>query len=444
MLQRFRLDIPAFLRQIETRLTRCLGSVREGGGLLSVTLATPELFNVFFPGHLPGVFYWARPTDRLALLGVGTAASLEFTGPDRWHDLGRGVRDWRRRWRHLDPDRTGFQPLALGGFSYAHQGGGYLPATRLGVPEVLLRRSGDICAMTVNFSGKRDVTDRLNCLETLLIHLENASAGASARSVPGSSSPDWMNWQRRVQDAVEDIHAGLLDKVVLTRSLCLKSEQDFDPIRVMRRLSEQYAGCTHFAVGTAQSGVFLGASPEMLARWHDGEIECDALAGTSWEGETGLLADVKNGREHRLVVQALTETLRPLCLNLEVPDAPKIQKVGHLHHIRSLLRGRVKRGLTLLDLLPRLHPTPAIGGYPCQAAEIWLAGHEEQRPGWYTGGIGWLDARGNGEFAVALRCAHLQGRQAELYAGAGIVTGSDARREWEETEAKMMAVLRVL
>ena len=253
-----------------------------------------------------------------------------------------------------------------------------------------------------------------------------------------------MRWQSRVQAAVEDIHAGLLDKVVLTRCLHLTSEQDFDPARVMRKLSEQYAGCTQFAVETAQSGVFLGASPEMLMRWHEGEIDCDALAGTSWEGEAGLLSDVKNGREHRLVVQALTETLRPLCLTLEVPDAPKIQKVGHLHHIRSLLRGRVKRGLTLFDLLPRLHPTPAIGGYPCQAAQTWLASREEQRPGWYTGGVGWLDARGNGEFAVALRCAHLRGKQAELYAGAGIVTGSDARREWEETEAKMMPILRAL
>lgn len=262
--------------------------------------------------------------------------------------------------------------------------------------------------------------------------------------MPGASTPDWIRWQSRVQAAVEDIHAGLLDKVVLTRCLRLTGEQDFDPARVMHKLSEQYAGCTQFAVETAQSGVFLGASPEMLVRWHEGEIDCDALAGTSWEGETDLLTDVKNGREHRLVVQALTETLRPLCLNLEVPDAPKIQKVGHLHHIRSLLRGRAKRGLTLFDLLPRLHPTPAIGGYPCQAAQTWLASREEQRPGWYTGGVGWLDARGNGEFAVALRCAHLHGKQAELYAGAGIVTGSDARREWEETEAKMMPVLRAL
>jgi isochorismate synthase len=444
MLQRFSLNIPDFLRQIETRLTRSLSLFRPGDGLLSVTLVTPELFNVSFPGYLPGIFYWARPADRLALLGVGTAASLEFSGSDRWSDLKKSVLDWRRHWRHLDADKTGFQPLALGGFSYAPHGGGYLPAARLSVPDVLLRRSGDICALTVSFAGQADIAARIKSLEALLMQLENTRSGVAVAAMERASDPDFARWQSRVQAAVEDIHAGLLDKVVLTRSLHLHAEQDFDPVRVMDKLAEQYAGCTQFAVETANQGVFLGASPEMLVSWQKGEIACDALAGTSWQGETGLLSDVKNGREHRLVVQALTETLRALCSNLEVPDAPKIHKVGHLHHIRSILRGRAKRGLNVFDFLPRIHPTPAVGGYPRQTARIWLDARKEQRPGWYTGGVGWLDARGNGEFAVALRCAHLHGKQAELYAGAGIVTGSDARREWEETEAKMMAVLRVL
>jgi isochorismate synthase len=196
-----------------------------------------------------------------------------------------------------------------------------------------------------------------------------------------------------------------------------------------------------------QGGVFLGASPETLVRLEGGEVYCDALAGTVWGAgaiDGKLLADVKNGREHRLVVQAIAEALRPVCFSLEVPDAPQIRHVGHLRHLWCSLRGRVKAGVSLLALLQRVHPTPAVGGYPRQAALAWLVRHHEQREGGYTGAIGWIDAAGDGEFTVALRCAHIQGSMAHLYAGAGIVAGSEPHLEMAETEAKLAGMLQAL
>jgi isochorismate synthase len=258
-------------------------------------------------------------------------------------------------------------------------------------------------------------------------------------------------WLARAALAVRDIRSGRLDKVVLSRRVSFHSERDFDPSQIMADLEQHYPSCTLFAADTAEGGVFLGASPETLVRLQRGEVYCDALAGTAWgEGRAAvaadreLLADVKNGREHRLVVQAIAEALRPVCASLEVPDAPQIRHLGRLSHLWSSLHGRVKTGVSLLDLLQRVHPTPAVGGYPRQAALDWLAQQGEQREGWYTGAVGWLDAAGDGEFAVALRCAHLQGRVAHLYAGAGIVAGSEPQRELAETEAKFVAMLQAL
>ena len=245
----------------------------------------------------------------------------------------------------------------------------------------------------------------------------------------------------RVGDAVADIQAGLLDKVVLSRRLTLTAPQPFVVSRIMAALTKSHPRCSVFALATPGGGVFMGASPELLARLRNGEASCDALAGTAWDDGHGLLSDVKNAREHRLVVQSIAESLRPLCARLEVPAAPVVLHLGHLHHLWSSLHGKTKPGVGLLDLLERLHPTPAVGGYPRQTALDWLASHGESRHDWYTGAVGWMDAAGDGEFAVALRCAHIRGNRADLYAGAGIVAGSDARTELAETEAKLAAML---
>lgn len=459
MLQRFRPDDPAFVSQIETRLKDAVerADVRRGG-LLSVTLATPEIPCAGLPAIVPGMIYWGRPSEKNELFGMGGAAWVEAEGSGRWSRLKEAFEGWRGNWRHEDVDSTGLRPLALGGFAFSDQSAaaGTLPAARLAVPDLLLRRQGETCALTFTFNldcGGVALQAALDRLQPLLESLGGSPApeqgGGVLRRV--ASGPDDEMWLERAQQAARDIHSGKLDKVVLTRRVTVSAERDFDPARVLSALARRYAACTLFAAQTPQGGVFLGASPEILARLQSGEVYCDALAGTAWGSSraasatgTSLLADIKNGREHRLVVQAIAEALRPLCSTLEVPNAPKILHLGHLHHIWSTLRGNAKPGVNLLDLLRRLHPTPAVGGYPRQAALDWLAQQHEIRGGWYTGAIGWLDSEGEGEFAVALRCAHIHGNLAELYAGAGIVAGSDPRHELAETEAKLAPMLHAL
>lgn len=447
MLKRFRPDDPAFLDQLESRLNAALRQA-DGRGLLSVTLATPELALDGFPPFRPEsgerLFYWSRPSS--ALLGLGVAAEAEGSGGSRWAEPALALARWRGDWSHVDVDDSGLQPVMLGGFAFAPEGGPDFPAARLFVPALLLRRAGDGCALTFTFpatdgGAAAEAIQRLRRLAAALAR-QPARGGAMfpRREI---SAPEDAAWLERVADAVADIQSGSLDKVVLTRRVAVSAERDFDPAGVMAGLARISPRGTHFCLDAPDGGLFLGASPEMLAGLSQGEVWCDALAGTTWT-QGARLDDMKNGREHRLVVQAIAETLRPLCSRLEVPAAPVTLHLGHLHHLWSGLKGRVKAGVGLFDLLARLHPTPAVGGYPRQAALDWLARREEKRGAWYTGAIGWMDAAGEGEFAVALRCALVRGRHAELYAGAGIVAGSDPRGELAETEAKLAVMLEAL
>lgn len=458
MLKRFRPDDPDFLEQIENRLKTVLQHAENTGtGLLSVTLAAPEIHCTGLPGAFHELFYWSRPAAQHEILGLGVAVAFRAEGEERWSRLSGTFDDWRKHWRHEDADHTGLHPLALGGFAFAAKpdSRASLPSAQLSVPELLLRRQGETCALTFTFPAPPDdaattsAIARLRQLMTALVQQGGAHAAGPLQRLDDAQTD--QAWLGRAAQAVRDIRKGKLDKVVLSRRVSFRTGQNFDPARVMADLEQHYPSCTLFATGTADGGVFLGASPETLVRLQDREVYCDALAGTSWgEGQATpaadrkLLADVKNGREHRLVVQAIAEALRPLCARLEVPNAPRILHLGHLRHLWSSLRGRVKAGVSLLDLLQRVHPTPAVGGYPRQAALDWLTQQGEQREGWYTGAIGWLDANGDGEFAVALRCAHLHGKVAHLYAGAGIVAGSEPQRELAETEAKFAAMLHAL
>ncbi|HRF74871.1 MAG TPA: chorismate-binding protein, partial [Accumulibacter sp.] len=125
---------------------------------------------------------------------------------------------------------------------------------------------------------------------------------------------------------------------------------------------------------------------------------------------------------------------------LNPPQAAEIMQLGELQHLRTRITGRLRAGVGLFDLVAGLHPTPAVGGSPGSAARQWLRRHGDRRGAWYTGGVGWIDRDGDGEVVVALRCARIKGRAAELFAGAGIVAGSDPTQELAETEAKLSVI----
>ncbi len=252
-------------------------------------------------------------------------------------------------------------------------------------------------------------------------------------------------WRAMVQAALAAIDDGQLEKVVLAREVIVEADTPFDLPDIVRRLVSQQPGCFVYA-----SDGLVGASPELLVRRIGDEVESLPVAGTAVaDGDDAslraLAASVKDHREHRFVVDAIVEALEECCAELDAGSVPEVAVFGHVAHLATRVSGRLRvPAPSALELARRLHPSPAVGGTPRAAAVEAIRALEGFDRGRYAGPVGWVDARGNGEWAIALRGAQLDGARARLVAGAGIVTGSEPDAEWAETQAKLEPMLRAL
>ena len=255
-------------------------------------------------------------------------------------------------------------------------------------------------------------------------------------------------WEKAAAALIDAIEAGGIEKVVLARQGLLTAATAFDLPATLARLRERYPGCTVFAVGRGES-CFLGASPESLVRLDGRDISVDCLAGSAPRGTTAandarlaarLMTDPKERHEHDLVLRELVETLSPACEALDVPGEPAVKRLANVQHLHRPVTGRVRPETSILPLVERLHPTPATGGLPRRAALSLIRTFEPADRGWYAAPIGWLDGAGGGAFAVAIRSALVEGATARLYAGCGIVAGSDPAREHDESSIKLAAM----
>jgi menaquinone-specific isochorismate synthase len=245
-------------------------------------------------------------------------------------------------------------------------------------------------------------------------------------------------WHDIVQRALSVITSGLARKVVLARDIEIEANEPFDVIDVLSALRASQPGCTVYG----HDG-FIGASPELLLRRDGASVRSRPMAGTG-DDPDALLASTKDAHEHRIVVDAIADELRDLCTDLRI-TGPRAMRFASVTHLATTIEGQlVDNRLDALALALRLHPTPAVAGTPTDAARAMIRALEGRARGRYAGPCGWIDARGDGEFVVALRCAEVRGSHARLYAGAGIVEGSEPAAEWAETQAKLQPMLRAL
>jgi menaquinone-specific isochorismate synthase len=254
---------------------------------------------------------------------------------------------------------------------------------------------------------------------------------------------DPAHWNAMVQAALAAIEADELTKVVLAREVEVTAEAPFDAVSILRRLGAQNPGCMIFADATA-GGVFLGASPELLVERRGTAVTSRPMAGTIAAGaDDATLRTLKNEHEHQVVIDAVLEALRAADVRIDA-TTPSIASLSTVAHLATEVRGTTTAATTALDLARALSPTPAVAGTPREHALAFIAEHEAFARGRYGGPVGWVDANGDGSFAVALRCGLVDGATARLYAGAGIVAGSDPVSEWAETQAKLEPMLRAL
>jgi isochorismate synthase len=433
-------------------------------------------------------FFWQEPSQGVSLLGLGRVATLEAVGPKRFGETSAHARELFRD-LHLhsigedvsksdEVSRADYRgPLLVGGYGfYDRDVEGDSEWADFGAGRLVLPELGVVVRGEVTFATRTcwveagDAVDSV--IDRLCADLEKGvpvTGFSDANELPKSWDENSRGPEIRVQAdrphgrylaqvtaALAAIDAGKFEKVVLARSLEVRAEQDFDLGNFLSCLREIYPACTTLAVREGDSW-FISATPERLVSLHDGRVSTAAVAGSAPRGRSHdeeeqhsalLKSSEKERLEHELVKRAIREALIETCGPLEGPDEPRLLKLEGIQHLETPLEGQLlpkwQGELGVLDLVSALHPTPAVGGVPSTSALDWLERCEDLDRGWYAGPVGYVDGKGDGEFRVALRSALLRGSRARLFAGAGIVAGSEPERELAETRLKLRTLLAPL
>jgi isochorismate synthase len=403
-------------------------------------------------------FYWERPEHGEAMLGLGAAVRIESRGPSRFETAARNLAEIRQRLRVQGDAPPWAGPLLVGGFAFddadppSERWAGF-PFAQLVLPERLaVQRAGETwgCFASVGVAPSHNA-----CFATGSERPPRAAVEED--SPPGfhaAADQPLRAYRGLVEQALESIRAGDLEKVVIARSCTVVASRPFDAIRILRSLRALHPSCTLFAMARGPV-TFLGATPERLVRLEDGLVRADAVAGSAPRGRTlhedrclarDLVESKKNQEEHAVVVRCIRDALERRCSAISAPESPRLLQTDGIQHLHTPIEGRLRdrRDTTVLDLVADLHPTPAVGGAPREIALDWLRRCEQLDRGWYAGPLGWLTADGEGEFTVALRSLLLRESRATLFAGAGIVNGSDPESELRETRLKLRSALGAL
>lgn len=329
------------------------------------------------------------------------------------------------------------------------------------LPRWTLHRAGDGESVKLSLAVRGPMTSRdLEAVEAEFATIkkavagqmdeENSFGGSGGSSDPGRATPDDMFaraiWQETVRSALSEIDEGRLEKVVLARRIAVPLPAGLRAVDVIEGLRAENAG--RFRFGLRYRGrAFVGASPECLFQKRGRSVRVEALAGTyDLEANDGadlvqaaehLFASGKDLAEHALVVRGVVETLEPLAQSVVPDDWPQVREARRLAHLSTTVRANLRGGVTALDLVGALHPTPAVGGLPVAAALRFIRRNEPAPRGLFAAPIGWMDAEGDACLAVGIRSALLLESHAWVYAGAGIVASSDPAAEWDETTAKL-------
>ena len=395
--------------------------------------------------------------DRLMVLGFGTAASLELSGGlanppclrQAVADLGaiclieeeRSATDVdeARGWRGAEP-----VPVALGALRFDRCADGELV-----VPEVTVIVAADHAASVVVVGSSDRVHELANGLPEIVAAAQAAEPPSPPDEFRLASARPHQDFLDRVAAAVAEVAGGRLDKVVLAREVTVQANRPLRQADLLGRLRALHPSCTTFAI----DGI-IGATPELLLSRSGARIASVPLAGTAARSgdpdsdrraEAALLSSAKERSEHRVVVDAITSALAPVVERLEVPDGPVIRELRNVSHLGTSITGTLAkrdRGYpSALELVGLLHPTPAVAGTPVDLALDYLTKLEELDRDRYAGPVGWVDARGDGEWYLAIRSAIVEGSSARLFAGVGIVADSDPAAELAETQLKLQAFL---
>ncbi|PIQ60087.1 MAG: isochorismate synthase [Bacteroidetes bacterium CG12_big_fil_rev_8_21_14_0_65_60_17] len=374
---------------------------------------------------------------------------------------GHGRPDWTRMEKDLDGilHRPGANLRFHGGMRFnlaRHATSDWFefPAYRFVLPRFEWHQRGSktlLCCNLVLPEDGEDLREVLREVDELVLPDPD-----ELRSVPlprtRTDNPGFEGWKTQIRWSLDAFSQDILQKVVLARRVDVQFAASLEAATLLSTLQESTPNCFHYLVESPSGAVFMGASPERLFFRRGREVFSEAVAGTRPRGNNvqddeayreSLLASEKDQREHAYVREYIRSVLEAQCDEVTVDEVASEMRLAGGRHLCSRLSGTLRPDISDLDLLRTLHPTPAVGGAPTADALDIIDSLEDFDRGWYAGPIGWI-GRDSAEFAVALRCGVVEGRQLTLFSGAGIVKGSEPGAEWLEIEQKITDFTHIL
>jgi menaquinone-specific isochorismate synthase len=419
-------------------------------------------FSFFTSGsHYKGTrSFWSDPTGEFHLVGLGTCHTFEPNFSKRFRSV---EKEWNELLKSSIIDapnnESGTGPTLIGGFSFdplkdKTELWRCFPDTRMTLPTFMLTVKKEKTWLTINtLLNEEDdpstITNQLIEEQELLLKNKDIALPEPLSFYIEEIVP--QEWMHTVEETAQQIQQGLIEKLVLAREVRVHAEQLLSVESILYRLYQQQPQSYLFAF-ESKNDCFLGASPERLVKREGDLFLSTCLAGSIRRGTTPeediylgaeLLNDEKNRHEHQLVVNMIKEAMTAVCEDVYAPTEPVLYKVRDIQHLYTPVTAKAENR-SLLKVVEQLHPTPALGGYPQKEAVKKLREIERLDRGWYAGPVGWIDYREDGEFAVAIRSGLLQGKEASLFAGCGIVGDSDPLSEYKETQIKLKPMLSAL
>ena len=385
--------------------------------------------------------YFRDRTAKCEIGGIGRCVSTTFGQHETWKQQGSGVGLERASaWFVAIPfDSSRARDVEWTGWSH----------TECVLPEIELRRDGELHTLAVNISAessRESFMDQLDALAQPVL-----SCTIEPALVRESDGDGEAQWSRAVRGGLERIRSGALRKIVIARRRAYAASGLLDPVAVLARLAARESRGFRFLVEAGQGKAFLGVTPERLVSRSGRIVRSEAVAGTRPRGVDGvadrllgesLLASAKDRREHEIVVERVREALATCATSLRVDAQPRLLRLAYVQHLTTRVYAEIRAGVSDADLVALLHPTPAVAGAPVAEAIEALRDFEPFDRGLYAGAVGIVSSDG-AEISVAIRSARIDGDRLTAYAGAGIVEGSDAAEEWRETGHKLLAFERL-
>ncbi len=421
-------------------------------------LAFFEAANAEYKDHR---FYWQNADKTLTLVGIGHAAVLTSNSKDNhFSDISTS---WKQLCESLIKEEKDMNPILFGGFTYDPQSKkdsvwNRFESAHFVVPSFQLSIKNGKTTISINLvTEKEDAVKEFDALRVerdKLIHIAqlNEFEVLSKPQVIAVEEIEKERYLKAVKDVTCKIKNGEADKVVIARSVKLNFQEPVQSACALHHISNEQQESYHFGL-EKEGQLFFGASPERLIEIRDGKAYSACVAGSIKRGKTAeedrelgkeLLQDSKNREEHQYVVDMITNVFSNECTRVKVPKSPTLLKIRDIQHLLTPVEGVLNKETDIFGLVKALHPTPALGGVPTRLAMEIIREEEDMDRGYYAAPIGWTDAAGNGEFAVAIRSALLDGDTAHLFAGGGIVADSEPITEYEETWVKFRPVMRAL